>query len=264
MKLAIWQLTGVPGVMAANLALLAEGAAQAAADGAELVVFPELFLGGYNIGGRVHDLAEPADGPAMQAVGEVARRCGLAILTGYPERVGAVVYNAAALVDRSGARRLNYRKAHLFGDYERGAFAAGDGFPVADLGGLRLGVLICYDIEFPEAARTLAKQGAQAILVPTALPADQPDIPQVLVPARALENRLYVAWANRCGGERGLTYLGRSRVLDPDGRTLAMAGSDSAMITVTLDPTVVEAARAVQDYLADRRPDEYGEEGGER
>jgi predicted amidohydrolase len=167
------------------------------------------------------------------------------------------VYNSAALFDAAGRPLLNHRKLHLWGEAERSVFAAGDRLAVARLDGLRVGLLICYDLEFPEAARALALEGADLILTPTALPAGTDPIPRIVVPARAWENQLYVAYANRCGQEAGLTYLGQSTVAAPDAAILGRAGEGEEMLVADLDRDRLQASRAENPYLADRRPGVY-------
>ena len=222
------------------------------------MVFPEAFVTGYNIGaGRLAELAEPADGPAVQRLAAIARRAGIAILAGYAERDGDAVYNSAVLVDRDGSTAANYRKTHLFGHVDREAFTAGDGFALADLDGLRVGVLVCYDIEFPEAARALALRGAQLIAVPTSLMEPAVEVAETLVPARALENQVFVAYANRVGDEGDLHYVGRSCVAGPTGAVTRAAPEGETLLIADVDPAALDRARERLFYLGDRRPPLY-------
>ena len=258
MRLAVCQASGTPGDVAANLRAVRRSALEAAAAGAELVVFPEAFLTGYNIGARLAELAEPADGPSLTALRAIAAEAGIALLCGYPERSGRTVYNAAVLVGVGGEPLLGYRKTHLFGPVDRAAFAPGDGFPLAQVGPLRVGVLICYDIEFPEPARHLALAGAQLVLVPTSLMAPFDVVARTLVPARAAENQIFVAYANRVGREGDLLYVGQSCVCGPDGADLARAGSEEeALLVADLDPRAIARAREESSYLHERRPALY-------
>src|SRR5215216_6504093 len=140
MKIALYQGPEQPGDVARNLEILGSMARAAADRGARLLICPELFLTGYNIGAAaVRRLAEPADGPAAQQAARVAQEAGIAVLYGYPERVGEDVYNAAQLIDRDGRRLANYRKSHLYGEIDRRVFCPGNGgFVQATLDGLRL------------------------------------------------------------------------------------------------------------------------------
>ncbi|GAB4067499.1 carbon-nitrogen hydrolase family protein [Ancylobacter sonchi] len=262
MRLAMLQTAGDRhGNPAANLDRLGAAAAQAAASGADLLLAPEMFLSGYNIGrAALQARAEAPDGPAARHAAILARRHGIALCYGYPERgPDGAIYNAARLVDRTGAVRLTYRKTHLYGSLDRDLFAPGDGIgEVVEIAGLKMGLLICYDIEFPEAARALALNGADLILVPTANMKPFVGVSNVVVPARAFENLLFVAYANRVGQEGELTYLGMSCVGEPSGGHLVLAGEEDGIIYADLDPAALKAARASNGHLADRRPELYG------
>lgn len=259
LTLALWQ-TPHPADTAEALRRLDVACTQARAQGAELLVTPEMFCTGYAIGaGRVEALAEPPDGPLAQAVAGLARRHGLAIAYGYPERnPQGRAFNAAQAIGPDGTRLMNYRKTHLFGDLDRAQFSPGDSVAtVFEWRGWRLGLLICYDVEFPEAVRDLALQGADAVLVPTANMVPFDEVQRVLLPARALENRLFVAYANACGSEGALSYNGGSAVIGPNGEALSRADVGPALVTATLSGAVRAAALA-SSPLPDRRPGLYG------
>lgn len=262
MRIALWQTAGDrENRPSANLDLLEAAAARAAAGGAGLLLAPEMFLSGYNIGRAAAErLAEPADGPSAQRAAGIARRHRIALCYGYPERgADGTVYNAARLLDRTGAALLNYRKAHLFAALDREMFTPGDVLTeTAELDGLRLGLLICYDVEFPEAVRALALAGADLVLVPTANMKPYDAVSNLIVPARAFENGLFVAYANRCGSEGGLDYLGLSCVGDPNGGNLVIAGEDEELVFADILPERLGAARRFNAHLKDRRPETYG------
>ena len=261
MRIAILQAAGVPGDPGANLATVRRFAREAAAGGARLLVCPEAFVTGYNIGPeRVAQLAEPADGEAVRALAAVAAEAGLAVVCGYCERDGEAVYNAAVLVDRDGEVLLHYRKTHLFGELDRAAFAPGDRAPaVAELDGVGVGLLVCYDVEFPEPVRRLALEGAQLVAVPTSLMAPSHWIAELLVPARAAENQVFVAYANRVGAEGELLYVGRSCVAGPEGRVVVAGPADETLLFADVEPRVIDGARERHSYLDERRPALYGD-----
>ena len=240
--------------------LLARQAADAARRGARLLICPEMYLTGYNIGPEAaRRLAEAPDGASAQAVMRIAREAGIAILYGYPERgPGGDVYNTAQLIDRGGRLAAAYRKTHLFGEIDRAAFSAGAALlePV-EIEGLKLGILICYDVEFPENVRTLALKGADLVAVPTALMQPFDIVARTIVPARAYENQVFLAYADRCGAEGELTYCGLSCVIAPDGSDLARAGRSEALIIADLDLDRLKQSRALNTHLADRRPALY-------
>ncbi|WP_327292125.1 carbon-nitrogen hydrolase family protein [Streptomyces sp. NBC_01198] len=226
-------------------------AAEAAGHGARLLVTPELSLTGYARGLRG---AMPAD----DMVGEIAARHGVAVVHGGPERDGSAVFNTARLTGPDGATLAAYRKTHLYGDQERAAFTPGDRLVVqADLDGVRIGLLICYDVEFPEAVRAHALAGTELLAVPTALMRPYEFVPRVLVPARAYENGLHIAYANRCGPEGDHDFAGLSCLAGPDGEIRARAGSGPELLIAEVDPARNADARAATPYLTDRRPDLY-------
>lgn len=261
MRLAVFQGPKAVRDVAGHLALMAETAKAARGSGASLLVFPEMFLTGYHIGPEaVARLAEPADGPAAGRAAEIAKDNGIALLYGYPERgADGRIYNAALLIDREGRALANHRKTHLFGDIDKNAFSPGDGPPtLAEIDGVKLGILICYDVEFPENVRLLALEGADLVLVPTALMAPYDFIAKSLVPARAYENQVFLAYANRIGTERELDYIGQSCIIAPDGADLARAGLGEELIIADLDFSRLEKSRAINTYFADRRPELYG------
>ena len=239
---------------------MAHAAAEVAAKGARLLVMPELFLTGYNIGAAaIGAAAEPQDGPSAAVAGAIARAHDIALLYGYPERGGGGgLYNSALLVGADGTRLANYRKIHLFGDMEKAAFTPGnEPCVIVELEGVRVGVLICYDVEFPEAVRSLALRGADLVCVPTALMQPYDFVSRVLVRARAYESQLFVTYVNRTGLEGDLRYVGESCVVGPDGADLARAGAGPAILTAELDMAALAHSRRLLPYLADRAPLHY-------
>lgn len=161
MRIALFQGPGETADPEAGLAAIAEAAADAAAAGACLLVTPEMSVTGYAIGPELSAAwAEPVPGPLTGKVADIAARTGLAIAYGHPERTAGGVANTVQVVDRDGTRLAGYRKAHLYGDVDRRAFIPGDvGVVQFGLDGLVVGLLICYDVEFPEAVRAHALAG---------------------------------------------------------------------------------------------------------
>ncbi|WP_185031090.1 carbon-nitrogen hydrolase family protein [Streptomyces candidus] len=265
LRIALLQSSGRPGSVAANLKVLDEAAGRAAAAGAALLVCSEMFLTGYAIGEDVRRLAESADGDAADAVADIAARHGLAIVYGYPERDGAGgerVFNSAQLIDSSGTRLANYRKTHLFGGFEQDHFTPGEQSVVqADLGGLRVGLMICYDVEFPENVRAHALAGTDLLLVPTAQMHPFQFVAESLVPVRAFENQMYVAYVNRTGpegeGAEAFDFVGLSCLASPDGATRLRAGRGEELVVGEVDPELLRSSRETNPYLRDRRPGLY-------
>ncbi|MGW1725284.1 carbon-nitrogen hydrolase family protein [Streptomyces sp. NPDC002306] len=259
MRTALLQSSGRPGSVVENLKVLDEASGRAAAAGAALLAAPEMFLTGYAIGDDIAGLAEPADGDSADAIAEIATRHGLAIAYGYPERDGDAVFNSAQLISADGARLANYRKTHLFGCFERDHFTPG-GTPVvqADLDGLRVGIMICYDVEFPENVRAHALAGTDFLVVPTAQMHPFQFVAESVVPVRAFENQMYVAYVNRVGQEGEFEFVGLSTLAGPDGVARTRAGRADELLLADVDPDFLAAARAANPYLKDRRPGLYG------
>jgi predicted amidohydrolase len=254
MRIALFQMTALPGDVDSNLALIEDAVIQAAEGGAKLLIAPELATVGYGSGDAIAARAETVDGDQVKALAEMAAREGVAVIAGFPERDGGRVYNSAVFTDGDGAPVV-YRKSHLYGAYERAIFAAGESAAItASCGGLRIGMLICYDVEFPENVRRLALAGADLVAVPTALP-EVPEagiITERMIPVRAFENQIFVAYANHSGRDQLFTYAGRSLIAAPDGASLARASeADTGIIFADIDPPKYAASREINSYLRD-------------
>ncbi len=258
MKIALYQGPGHINDPAAGFTHLAAKAAEAKVNGADLLLLPEMYLSGYNIGPQAaqkHAIPQSGLAPAQA----IARAQNIALVFGYPERVGAHVANSAVLIGPDGAILLNYRKSHLFGELDRAMFhAVGTDFPIATFMGEKIGLLICYDIEFPEPARRLALSGADIILIPTAQMEPYAQVAKHVIPARAYENQVYLAYANHSGTGDGLDYIGLSSICGPDGALLAAAGKGEEILYAETDPAHHAAVRRADPLLADRRPELYG------
>jgi predicted amidohydrolase len=290
LRLALWQGSGTAATaeaVADNLARLETVAAIAASHGAHLLAFPELYLSGYIVTPEAaRQLAEPVDGPSLARVAATARRHGLALVAPYPER--AVVggeerfYDAIALFGADGQLLRNYRKTHLWGPDEKRIWSPGYQFPeegpaftVHDVHGVKVGLLNCYEGEFPELTRRLALLGAQLVVIPTA--ADEwsllsdgchtdrpyPDVSRTLLPAHAYENGCFVAYANRCGeetvnGRAMACYLGNSVVCGPHGDALVAARPEATLLLADCLPAEYGPTHPLDTrYLADLRPELY-------
>lgn len=218
----------------------------------DLVILPELFQCGYNIGAALHDVAEPRNGPFATAVARLAKAYGTAIIYGYAERAGEMIYNSALAIASDGTEIGHHRKLLLPPGFEGNHFAPGDGCRLFDLGAFRVALLICYDVEFPETLRHVALAGADLVVVPTALGAQWGIVAEKLVPTRAFENGVFVAYANHCGEENGLRYYGGSCLVAPDGRDLARAGEHAGAASATIEHAEVARAQARLPYHLDR------------
>lgn len=254
MRFAALQMQSVPGDIAANLARVEAAARKAAANGANLLITPELGLTGYGTGEALRDLAEPVDGAIIDRLRALSIETGLAIIAGFAERSGDDVFNSAAYVDGETAPVV-YRKSHLYGDYERGLFKPAE--PATMLfrhRGVTCGMLICYDVEFPENVRRLALAGAEAVLVPTALPAGYSGtfITDHMIQTRAFENQVLVAYVNHCGADAMFTFAGSSRITAPDGSLLAKAPTQGeTLMIVDFEPADYAVSKHENTYLTD-------------
>lgn len=254
MRIAVLQMAAIPRDVAGNLKRIADAAAEAAEAGARLLIAPELATTGYGAGDAISRLAEPADGPQADTLREMAQAHDIAIVTGFAERDGDGVFNSALFVDPTGVRAC-YRKCQLWGDYERGLFEPAVPSAVhVEFGGLKIGMLICYDVEFPERTRALALEGVDLIAVPTATPAGSSAtfIAHHMLPVRSFENQLFIAYANHHGNDGRFSYAGLSCVVAPDGGELARAdAADDALLFADIALDAYTLSRRQNPYLSD-------------
>ncbi|MDD1478421.1 nitrilase-related carbon-nitrogen hydrolase [Arthrobacter sp. H16F315] len=255
--LALMQANAAVLDVEANCAAVDAAAGEAAAAGAGLLLTPELFPVGY-APLRLRAEFDPAALPAIRhALAGIARNHGIALVFSLPAVTAAGEWQiTSTLLDENGDELLSYAKVHLFGPAENQAFVPARARPrVVDFRGFKISMVICYDVEFPEAVRAAAAAGAELLLVPTALAAGFESVPQLLVRARALENHVTVAYANHSGTEDGCDFLGGSVIAAPDGSLLASAGTAAQLLFAEL-PAPGRAGHSV-DYLGDRRPQTY-------
>ncbi len=289
LRIALVQLRPLDADKERNLAAAGAAVAAAAREGARLVVLPEYVLTGFPAE-RMRELAEPLDGPSVAAFRRMAGEAGVCLVANLPRRDdpaaarhgaaaggathGAIddasngathdathdatrIYDTTVVLAPDGALLTVYDKTHLF-DREKAVFAPGAALeaPFA-WGGVRFGVLCCFDIELPEPARTLALRGAQCLLVPSANMEPWGESHRAFVRSRALENHAFVAYANAVGAASGYVFEGGSCLVDPRGRILCDAGRDETVVWADLDLAVADEARDVGDYLSERRPELY-------
>ena len=269
MKVAALQMDVVLGDSTANQHAISQRLEQAAAAGAELVVFPECAWTGYCFESLEHarEHAEPVPGPATLALARDCARWGVHTVVGLLEVSGTQVFNTAVLVGPEGLV-ARYRKVHLpYLGVDRFTSLGDEPFATHDIGGVRVGINICYDASFPEGPRSLAIQGADLIVLPTNWPPGAAAVAAHVINTRAMENGVYFAAVNRVGTEGGFQFIGQSCICGPDGETLARAGEDQEqMLLVDIDPERSRRKRIVRvpdqhviDRMADRRPDMYAD-----
>lgn len=251
MRVLLAQLAPVPGDPSANAEAVA--AALAAHPDADLAVFPELFLTGYDPDASAA-LALSPGAPPLQVVSGAARQHGTAVLAGFAQHTeDGGVANAVACVDNDGGHVATYRKTHLFGARERAVFAAGDELCVVTLAGRKIAPLVCFDVEFPEPARALARAGAELLVTLAANMEPYGPDHALAARARALDNRLPHVYVNRVGVQCGLTFVGGSVAVGPGGQPLAELGETAARVVAEVP--VGAAAGDDVDYLAHLRDD---------
>lgn len=266
-RVAACQIDPKLGEVEANLDRIGRAVAEAAAAGAVLAVLPEAAVTGYAFGSleEARPVARRAGVIAHEVLAGLAEVHRMTVICGTLEAQGDEVFNAALVATPDG-RRYTYRKMHLpFLGVDRFATPGPEPPSVFDVGGLRIGVLICYDLRFPEAARMCALDGADLIALPTNWPVGVDFHPGIFAPSRAAENHCYLLACDRVGTERGTTFIGRSGLFDYDGHQLAIASdTEEELLLGEIDP---DAARRTHvrrhpgehewDTMADRRPGLY-------
>ncbi len=225
----------------------------------DLLVLPELFLSGYVLV-DVEPVAVDLHGVEVERLREAAARAQRGVIVGLAERTASGVANSAVCIEGSGELAGVYRKTHLFGA-ESGVYAPGDELRVFSLGGRNVGVMICFDLEFPEVARTLTMDGADLLVT---ISANSPPFEldhDLFARTRALENGLPHVYVNRVGEEDGLAFCGGSLAVDPDARPLGSAGAgEEQVFTVEVGPPVRRDPRT--RYLEQLRGELYGARAG--
>jgi 5-aminopentanamidase len=229
MRLAVLQTPSPEGDLEAALDQVERALSAAGAARADALIVPEVFIPGYNT-------ADPAafaladDAPALQRLSSAAEAASTALVLGYAEAQGAAVYNTALCIGPDGRECARYRKVQLYGSREKATYTPGDRYVTFPLAGRKAALLICYDVEFAPHVAALAELGAEVILVPTANMVPYAHVVRHTVPAMAANHGLAIAYANYCGSERDLTYVGGSLIVGPHGEVLAQAGDHPAML----------------------------------
>jgi N-carbamoylputrescine amidase len=260
-----------------------KGIREAAKQGAKLVCLPELYRSRYFCQSEdeaFFKLAEPVPGPTTDKLAALAKELDITLVASlFERRAPGLFHNTTAVIDGAAGYLGKYRKMHIPDDpryYEKYYFTPGDlGFLRFDTSAGRLGVLICWDQWYPEAARLTAMQGADILIYPTAIGwhpeekdtngAAQAEAWTLMQRSHAVANGCFVVAINRVGfelepgGPGGIQFFGSSFVAAPDGRVLAKAGSDaSAVVVTTLENAAIERARIGWPFMRDRRIDAYG------
>ena len=265
------QFQHAPGDKAANLDKIQAFVTQAAAQGVELLAFPEMCITGYwhvrkLSREEVEALAEPIpSGPSLLPIAYECARARAYAVVGMLERDGDRLFNACVLVGRGGVLG-SYRKVHLpYLGVDRFADPGDRPFAVHDAGGLRVGMHICYDGSFPEVGRVLSLLGADILVLPTNWPRHAECAAEHMMICRAMENHVYAMAVNRVGEEAGFRFIGRSSIVAPGGEPLATAGAgEETILYAPVLPARARNKRLIRvpglheiDRMADRRPAFY-------
>ena len=239
----------------ANLAYVREALPRVAGQGANLAVLPEMWSSGFSYK-NLNELALRTEGIVAELL-QLSARHKLVIVGSLPEPNGDKVFNTVYVAD-NGSLAGVYRKIHLFSLLgEDRAFSGGDQWLLAETSIGKVGVIICYDLRFPELSRRLALEGAQVICVPAQWPKPRHEHWRTLLRARAMENQLFIVACNACGIIGKLDFFGMSMIIDPKGELLAEAGEEQGEIFASLDMRIMTNWREQIPCFNDRKPECY-------
>jgi predicted amidohydrolase len=222
---------------------------------ADVAVFPELFVTGYQVD-QLHELALSSQGSVLSALAQTCAQFGTAFVGGYLERADdGSLFDSMLLIDANGKVAGNYRKTHLFG-VESSLFTAGEHLRCVEIGGVVVAPMICFDVEIAEVARTLAGQGPDLFIAIAANMAPFHEDHLIAARARALDNRTPLVYINRVGSEAGFDFVGGSRVVTANGHVLCDLGSEAQ--NLVFEVPLRGAVAADVDYRRHLRPTLYG------
>ncbi len=252
----IVQLDVNSGNIDANIDAALNGVRRLADRGANLAVLPEMWTCGFdNANLATHARRTPE---ILERLSRLATECDIIIAGSAPEHSGNEIFNTLHVVDKDGSIAGAYKKIHLFRLTEEDKyFGAGHRSVVCETTIGPIGLMICYDLRFPELCRSLALDGAVVVVICAQWPMVRIPHWDILIRARAIENQLFMVAANRCGNDPGLEYGGRSMIASPGGDVLAAAGSVECLITAELDPRELDNFRKLIPCLKEREPDAY-------
>ncbi len=224
----------------------------------DLIMLPEMWNTGYALS-QLGQLADPEGSHTRAWVSDFARRHGINVVAGsIAEKRDGEVYNTMLIFDREGREVGAYSKMHLFRlMQEEKHLASGEKLVMFELDGMKSGASICYDIRFPELARSLSQKGARALFVPAEWPHPRLHHWRTLLMARAIENQMYVIACNRTGVSGSDSFFGHSLIIDPWGEIVAEGGEGEEIVTGRIDHSLVEQVRERIPVFTDRRPHLY-------
>lgn len=254
-KAAAVQFTIKVGDVDANVEHVREALHRLHGEGVQLAVLPEMWSCGFAYR-ELNELAKRTP-EVVEEMGRLSAELGMVIVGSLPEPDGDKVCNTAYVLDQ-GKLVGKYRKIHLFSLMnEDRAFTGGDSWLLADTSLGKIGVIICYDLRFPELTRRLAVEGAEIIVVPGEWPKPRDEHWRLLLLGRAIENQLFMVAANACGVMGKLDFFGASMIIGPKGEILAEGGYESCEPTAVLDFSTMESWRQQITCFPDRKPEYY-------
>ncbi|MEM3585713.1 MAG: carbon-nitrogen hydrolase family protein [Candidatus Jordarchaeaceae archaeon] len=262
-KIALAQMSPILEDKEKNLQKMDKMITEAANQGAQLVVFPELILTGYSCRDRYYSLAERVPGNSVKRVESLANKNNIHVIFGMVEENGeGILYNTSVMVGPKGyigKYRKRYLPTHLVFE-EKKYFRQGYDTQVLETEIGKIGLMICYDIYFPELARQLTLMGSQLIVCISSSPATRRGYFETFISSRAMENTVFLAYVNLVGVEDSLIFWGGSRVVGPDGTIIAKAKYDEEeLVTATIDYSDLKASRIAAPVLRDLRPEIFYE-----
>lgn len=258
-KISILQMNMLLGAPRKNFQHAGEMIRRAAQEKPDVILLPETWNTGFFPRDNLELLCDHDCGEVKALCGLLAAELGVHIAAGSVSNLReGRVYNTAAVFDRAGKCIAQYDKLHLFSPMQEQKFyTPGDHITLFELDGIKCGIILCYDLRFPELTRRLTLAGAQVLFIPAQWPDVRRDHWQTLIRARAMENQIFIAACNSCGRAQGTRYGGSSCLCDPWGRIIAGAGEEEQILTGELALSVLTEARQAIPVLDDRRPELY-------
>jgi predicted amidohydrolase len=247
------------GQVEANLETALRYLAELASCDVRLAVLPEMFSCSFD-NENLNEHSKHTD-DILNELSCFAAGSGMAVCGSLPRKKDGRIYNTQVFVDIDGKIKAKYHKIHLFRPTDEHIYyTCGNEMVIAGSGLGRAGMMICYDLRFPELARSLCLGGAKIIMVSAQWPKQRKDHWEILLRARAVENQVFVIGANRTGKEQGLTFPGMSMVVDPMGNIIAGPGSSQMTGWAMIDPALTDQCRALIPCMEDRKQDVYGQD----
>lgn len=258
MKVSLLQMNIIPGDLIANRENAVQLINQAALQHPDIVVLPEMWTTAYQLEG-IANICDKYGMPTSDIIGSIASENEINIVAGsYASLEAERVFNTAYIFDRKGNNIAKYQKIHLFKLMEEHKYIqSGSSHSVFMLDGIKCGIIICYDLRFPELTRKLALEGIKLLFVPAQWPAARLDHWITLLKARAIENQIFIAAVNRAGEHSKDDFLGGSMVINPWGEILAQGDYKQQIISVELDFSLIDQVKKHIDVLGDRVPHKY-------